>query len=77
VTDQITANKVRPLKLNDLGIVPQETLSGIDLTDEAVDLVNEANSAPPIEKLPDGHDLLDKAMAALDMGYAGVILAGC
>lgn len=76
MTDYITPNKIRPLKLSDLGIVPQETLSALDLTDEATELVNKADGAPSIEKLPAGHDLLDKAQAALDMGYAGVILSG-
>lgn len=76
MTDRITSNKIRPLKLDDLGIVPQETLSALDLTDDAAELVSEADSAPPVKKLPDGHELLEQAQAALDMGYAGVILSG-
>lgn len=76
MTDRITSNKIRPLKLDDLGIVPQETLSVLDLTDEAAELISEADSSPPVDKLPAGDELLEKAQAALDMGYAGVILSG-
>ncbi|MBJ6986060.1 AAA family ATPase [Devosia sp. MC521] len=76
MSEKITANKVRPLKLEDLGIVPQEETSILDLTDDALELVVAASAEPPVEELPAGHDLLEKAQAALDMGYAGVILSG-
>lgn len=76
MSDYITPNKIRPMTLEDLGFVPPDSQSVLDLTDEAAELVDEANSSPPVDKLPAGDKLLEAAQAALDMGYAGVIFSG-
>ena len=68
MSDYITPNKIRPMTLEDLGFVPPDSQSVLDLTDEAAELVDEANSSPPVDKLPAGDKLLEAAQAALDMG---------
>ncbi|MFV3132038.1 McrB family protein [Niveispirillum sp. KHB5.9] len=76
MTDHITPIKIRPLNLNDLGIAPQEAPLAIDLADHTIEVMEKGDRATPVEKLPDGDALLDKVKAALEMGYAGVILSG-
>ncbi len=65
--DSITPGRVRPLSLEDLGI--EKTVA------EAEPLSSKA-AEEQIEPLPESNELLQRVRAALDMGFAGVILSG-
>ncbi|PSK86582.1 5-methylcytosine-specific restriction protein B [Limimaricola soesokkakensis] len=66
--DSLTQEKVRPLSLNDLGVAPSEaTLESF---------FSDAEEESGVETLPESHPLLVRVRSALDMGFAGVILAG-
>lgn len=62
--DSVTSNRVRPLSLEDLGIAVETTVGEAGETEEK------------IETLPETDEVLIKVRAALDMGFAGVILSG-
>ncbi|MCF6101770.1 McrB family protein [Mesorhizobium muleiense] len=62
--NSMTSNRVRPLSLEDLGVTP--------IGMETVSLPAEEE----IERLPDDNEVLTKVRAALEMGFAGVILSG-
>lgn len=66
--DGVTQERVRPLSTHDLGLEPPQVgtqAAGTESTNENA-----------VEQLPDNNDLLREVRAALDMGFAGVILAG-
>ena len=69
--DSLTPEKVRPLSLMDLGVntAPPATL------DEFFQYEEEGGDTKP-DTLPETNELLRDVRAALDMGYAGVILSG-
>ena len=71
--NKLTSSRSRPLSLEDLGVEPVIDLADLDLD---LDLDAPAAAAPPVEPLPAGHPLLVEARAALEMGFAGVILSG-
>src|SRR5579863_3324855 len=62
--DSVTAERVRPLSLRELGIEPSKT-GPLPVA-----------TAPPPPALPSADPILAKVRAALDLGFAGVIFAG-
>ncbi len=69
--DNITSEKLRPLSLGDLGFDrPSATMDSFQGSEE------DAEREEEVENLPETDLLLREARAALDMGFAGVILSG-
>lgn len=63
----LTSQRVRALSLEDLGI--EENI-------DAVSLGGQGPEDEEIELLPESNELLQRVRAALDLGFAGVILSG-
>jgi 5-methylcytosine-specific restriction protein B len=70
--DRVTTEKVRPLSLDELGLDRSSAALDPFLGDEE----EEEEREPEVEILPETDPLLRKVRAALDMGFAGVILSG-
>lgn len=66
--------KVRDLKLADLGISPPTTSTAT--VEEIATEIEPAPPPPEFEALPDEDRVLARVRAALDLGFAGVILSG-
>ena len=72
--DNVTDQRLRPVSVEDLGIDPNEPeISTAAAAETTVDTVEER---PKIEKLAPTDRFLIEVQAALDMGFAGVILSG-
>lgn len=72
--DRVTDHRVRPISVEDLGIdvaAPDATAAA-----EAETTVDTVEEQPPVEKLEATDRHLIEVLAALDMGFAGVILSG-
>lgn len=78
--DKLTDEKVRPLTLDDLGLTPEpERGDAPNATSQAVEEDEEEDEEvidPDLKLLPETDPILTSVRAALDMGFAGVILSG-
>lgn len=72
--DRVTDHRVRPISVDDLGIdIAAPEVTGASEAETTVDTVEEQ---PPVQKLEVSDKHLMEVQAALDMGFAGVILSG-
>jgi 5-methylcytosine-specific restriction protein B len=79
--NKMTDVPVRPMSLQDLGVDPDVILSPVDPNldsdiEDDKESMPDAASLTSVKHLPSGHKMLVEARAALQMGFAGVILSG-
>lgn len=77
--DSLTTEKVRPMSLDDLGLdtQPPATLDQFFEDDDAEETSELGNKQEKeLDRLPEADPMLVEVRAALEMGFAGVILSG-